>query len=114
LSPAGFGTLAAYALVTGPIKSEWVFLPGPLIASLGLAVLLTVTLGLPGHGMPSVPSPLPTCATSSAGRLPARPLSTKALQKNVGAAKAGTTNRERGPEVRLGEWTGRRPNPQED
>src|SRR5205823_7073044 len=44
----GFGTLAAYALVTGPIKSEWVFLPGPLIASLGLAVLLTVTLGFAG------------------------------------------------------------------
>ena len=44
----GFGTLAAYALVTGPINSEWVFLPGPLIASLGLAVLLTVALGFAG------------------------------------------------------------------
>src|SRR5436853_525886 len=29
------GTLAAYALVTGPINSEWVFLPGPLVATLG-------------------------------------------------------------------------------
>jgi len=44
----GFGTLAAYALVTGPIKSEWVFLPGPLLASLGIAVLLTVALGFAG------------------------------------------------------------------
>jgi putative ABC transport system permease protein len=55
----GFGTLAAYALVTGPIKSEWVFLPGPLVVSLGLAVLLTVALGFAGtwHALGAKPAP---------------------------------------------------------
>src|SRR3984893_3856487 len=55
----GIGTLAAYALVTGPIKSEWVFLPGPLVASLGLAVLLTVALGFAGtwHALGAKPAP---------------------------------------------------------
>src|SRR5207248_10190401 len=37
LVAAGLGTLAAYALVTGPMRSEWVFLPMPLAAILGLA-----------------------------------------------------------------------------
>jgi len=45
---AALGTLAAYALVTGPLKSEWVFLPGPLLVIVGSAVLLTLVLGFAG------------------------------------------------------------------
>jgi putative ABC transport system permease protein len=45
---AGLGTLAAYVLVTGPMNSDWVFLPGPVLAMLGLAVLLTLALGFAG------------------------------------------------------------------
>ena len=48
LVAAGVGTLAAYALVTGPMHSEWVFLPGPLAAIVGLAVILTLILGFAG------------------------------------------------------------------
>jgi len=48
LVAAGLGTLAAYALVTGPLKSEWVFLPGPLMAITGTAVLLTLVVGFAG------------------------------------------------------------------
>jgi putative ABC transport system permease protein len=48
LVAAGLGTLAAYALVTGPLKSEWVFLPAPLLAIAGIAVLLTLVLGFAG------------------------------------------------------------------
>jgi len=48
LVAAGLGTLAAYALVTGPLKSEWVFLPGPLLAITGIAVVLTLVLGFAG------------------------------------------------------------------
>ncbi|MFI4947410.1 MAG: ABC transporter permease [Alphaproteobacteria bacterium] len=48
LVAAGLGTLAAYALVTGPLKSEWVFLPAPLLAIAGVAVLLTLALGFAG------------------------------------------------------------------
>ena len=42
------GTVAAYFLVTGPMKTEWVFLPVPLLWTLGLAVLLTLGLGFAG------------------------------------------------------------------
>jgi putative ABC transport system permease protein len=45
---AGLGTLAAYVLVTGPMRSEWVFLPAPLAAILGLAIVLTLGLGFAG------------------------------------------------------------------
>src|SRR5207248_72562 len=45
---AGLGTLAAYALVTGPMRSDWVFLPMPLAAILGLAVILTLVFGFAG------------------------------------------------------------------
>ena len=45
---AGFGTLAAYALVTGPMRSDWVFLPGPILTTLALAVLVTLALGFAG------------------------------------------------------------------
>jgi putative ABC transport system permease protein len=45
---AGVGTLAAYALVTGPMKSEWAFLPIPILATVAFAVLLTLLLGFAG------------------------------------------------------------------
>jgi putative ABC transport system permease protein len=45
---AGVGTLAAYALIIGPMHSEWLFLPAPLAMILGLAVMLTVMLGFAG------------------------------------------------------------------
>jgi putative ABC transport system permease protein len=48
LVAGGVGTLAAYALVTGPMKSEWVFLPGPLVATAASAVLLTLLFGFAG------------------------------------------------------------------
>ena len=48
LVAAGLGTVAAYALVTGPLKSEWVFLPGPVLVITGTAVLLTLILGFAG------------------------------------------------------------------
>jgi putative ABC transport system permease protein len=39
------GTLAAYFLVTRLMKTEWVFLPGPLLWTVGLATLSTLALG---------------------------------------------------------------------
>jgi putative ABC transport system permease protein len=48
LIAAAIGSLAAYALVTGPMRSDWVFLPGPLLATLVIAVLLTLVLGFAG------------------------------------------------------------------
>jgi putative ABC transport system permease protein len=48
LVAAGLGTLAAYGLVTGPMHSDWVFLPAPLLATVGLAVILTLVLGFAG------------------------------------------------------------------
>jgi putative ABC transport system permease protein len=48
LVAAGLGTLAAYGLVTGPMHTEWVFLPGPLLATAGLAVALTLVFGFAG------------------------------------------------------------------
>lgn len=45
---AGLGTLAAYALVTGPMRSDWTFLPAPVLTTLGLAVLATLALGFAG------------------------------------------------------------------
>jgi putative ABC transport system permease protein len=55
---AGLGTLAAYALVIGPMHSEWVFLPAPLAAILGLAVVLTLVLGFAGtwHALGAKPA----------------------------------------------------------
>jgi putative ABC transport system permease protein len=44
----GLGTAAAYILVTGPMRSEWVFLPAPLAAILGLAIVLTLAIGFAG------------------------------------------------------------------
>jgi len=48
LVAAALGTLAAFELVTGPMRSEWMFLPGPLVAILGLAVVLTLAFGFAG------------------------------------------------------------------
>ncbi len=48
LAAAGVGTLAAWGLVTGPMKTEWAFLPGPLLATAGSAVLLTLAIGFAG------------------------------------------------------------------
>jgi len=42
------GTLAAYFLVTRLMKLEWVFLPAPLLWTVGLAILLTLVLGFAG------------------------------------------------------------------
>jgi putative ABC transport system permease protein len=48
LVAAGLGTLCAYGLVTGPMHTEWVFLPVPLLATAGLAVVLTLVFGFAG------------------------------------------------------------------
>jgi putative ABC transport system permease protein len=45
---AGIGTLAAWALVTGPMNAGWTFLPGPLLLTAAGAVGLTILLGLAG------------------------------------------------------------------
>src|SRR5262249_48773382 len=42
------GTLAAYFLVTRLMKIEWVFLPVPLLWTVGLAILLTLIFGFAG------------------------------------------------------------------
>ena len=42
------GTVAAYFLVTRLMKAEWVFLPAPLLWTVALATLLTLTLGFAG------------------------------------------------------------------
>jgi len=42
------GTVAAYFLVTRLMKTEWVFLPAPLLWTVALATLLTLTLGFAG------------------------------------------------------------------
>jgi putative ABC transport system permease protein len=45
---AGLGTLAAYTLVTGPMRSDWTFLPAPVLTTLAVAVLVTLALGFAG------------------------------------------------------------------
>ena len=45
---AGAGTLAAYALIVGPMQAEFVFLPLTLALTVFGAVALTVILGLLG------------------------------------------------------------------
>jgi putative ABC transport system permease protein len=42
------GTLAAYFLVTQLMKIEWVFLPAPMLWTVGLATVLTLILGFAG------------------------------------------------------------------
>ena len=48
LVACALGTLAAYFLVTRLMKIEWVFLPVPLLWTVGLAILLTVIFGFAG------------------------------------------------------------------
>jgi putative ABC transport system permease protein len=48
LVAAGIGTLGAYAIVTGLMKSEWVFLAGPLLLTGGIGIGLTLLLGFAG------------------------------------------------------------------
>jgi putative ABC transport system permease protein len=48
LVAAIFGTILAYVLVTGPLRTDWVFLPVPLLLIAGGAVLLTLVLGFAG------------------------------------------------------------------
>ena len=48
LVACGLGTLAAYFLVTRLMKIDWVFLPAPLLWTVGLATLLTLALGFAG------------------------------------------------------------------
>jgi len=45
LVAGALGTLVAYALVTRLMKTDWVFLPGPLLWTVGLATLSTLALG---------------------------------------------------------------------
>jgi len=42
------GSIAAYLLVTRLMKTDWVFLPAPLLWTVGLAALLTAALGFAG------------------------------------------------------------------
>jgi putative ABC transport system permease protein len=48
LVAAGVGTLAAWGLVTGPLKTDWAFLPGPLLLTAAGAVVLTLLCGFAG------------------------------------------------------------------
>ena len=48
LVAGGLGTLAAYFLVTRLIKTDWMFLPAPLLWTSALAIVLTLTLGFAG------------------------------------------------------------------
>ena len=48
LVAAGVGTLAAWALVAGPMHAIWTFLPWPLLLTTSGAVGLTIGLGLLG------------------------------------------------------------------
>jgi putative ABC transport system permease protein len=48
LVACALGTLAAYFLVTRLIRIEWVFLPAPLLWTVGLAVVLTLVFGFAG------------------------------------------------------------------
>ncbi len=48
LAAAGVGTVAAYFLVTRLMGADWLFLPAPLLWTIALAVLLTLTMGFAG------------------------------------------------------------------
>jgi len=54
------GTIAAYALVTYALQMQFVFLPGPLLAVLAIAVALTAGLGFAGtwRALGAKPAPL--------------------------------------------------------
>ena len=42
------GTFAAYFLVTGPMRTDWVFLPAPLLWTIAIATAATLLLGFAG------------------------------------------------------------------
>ena len=44
----GLGTIAAYLLVRHLMDANWVFLPGPVLSTTVLAIVLTLTLGFAG------------------------------------------------------------------
>ncbi|MBV9861372.1 MAG: ABC transporter permease [Alphaproteobacteria bacterium] len=44
----GLGTVAAYFLVTGPMNTQWSFMPGPLLWTILLATAMTLALGFAG------------------------------------------------------------------
>jgi putative ABC transport system permease protein len=48
LVAAGVGTVAAYFLVTRLMGADWLFPPAPLLWTIALAVLLTLTMGFAG------------------------------------------------------------------
>jgi putative ABC transport system permease protein len=48
LVAAAIGTLAVWGLVAGPMNSEWVFLPGPVLLTAAAGVALTMALGFAG------------------------------------------------------------------
>jgi putative ABC transport system permease protein len=48
LIAAGIGTLAAYALVTGPMRSQWVFLAAPVLLTGAISVAVILLLGFAG------------------------------------------------------------------
>jgi putative ABC transport system permease protein len=54
------GTIAAYALVTYALQMQFVFLPGPLLTILAIAVALTAGLGFAGtwRALGAKPAPL--------------------------------------------------------
>jgi putative ABC transport system permease protein len=55
---AAIGTLAAWALVTGPMHMVWTFLPGPPLVTAAAAVALTLALGFAGtwHALGAKPA----------------------------------------------------------
>jgi putative ABC transport system permease protein len=59
LVAGALGTVAAYFLVTRLMKTEWVFLPAPLLWTVALATLLTLTLGFAGtwRALGTTPAP---------------------------------------------------------
>ncbi len=54
------GSVAAYAVVTGPMRSDWVFLAAPLAATLALALAIALGLGFAGtwRALGARPAPL--------------------------------------------------------
>jgi putative ABC transport system permease protein len=48
LAAGGFGVISAYFLVTRLLRTDWAFVPGPLLLTLALATVLTILLGFLG------------------------------------------------------------------
>ncbi|BBK40789.1 glycosyl transferase family 1 [Allostella vacuolata] len=45
---AAFGTLAGWFILTGVMRAPWVFLPGPVLVTAAVAVLVTLAMGFAG------------------------------------------------------------------